>query len=100
MQKYVVESTKSGVEVLVHLSEAEGDCTPLKSVYGPFEWGYRGSGPDQLAHALLADLISRKFGHDFMLEVVSEKSPINDHARAVVFTEEEILDWLKSKLFE
>lgn len=98
MIKYVAESTANGVEVLTHYSEHPEDCRPLESVYSGFEWGYEGNGPRQLACALLADLIPRILGDAFMEEVVSQVSPISQHERAVVFREDQIVEWLKRKL--
>jgi hypothetical protein len=102
MKRYVAESTSAGVEVLVHHSEAPDDATPLNDppgwAPGQFEWGYEGQGPRRLAYAILADLIADRFGDAFMKEVVSKTSPIEDHRKVVVFQEEHILNWLRSKL--
>src|SRR2546426_8954411 len=92
----------SGVEVLVHHSDAPGDTTPLNNpagwTSGDFEWGYEGAGPRRLAHAILADLIAERFGEVFMKEVVATTSPIEEHRKVVVFHEDKILDWLRNKL--
>lgn len=105
MKRYVAEVTTNGVEVLVHNSELDGDSLPLSQPPGwppveggGFEWGYHGAGPRRLAHAILADLISGRFGDAFMEEVVSQTSPIEDKERVVVFHEDHILNWLRRKL--
>lgn len=98
MKRYVVESTSSGVEVLVAHSDIPGDTTLLENLSGGFEWGYEGAGPRQLAYAILADLIAGSFTEAFMKEVVSKTSPIDEHKQVVVFYEKNILAWLKNKL--
>jgi hypothetical protein len=100
-KKYVAESVSGGVQVLVHNSDHPDDTTTLEPIGGGgFEWGYEGAGPRNLAYALLADCIPNRFCDDLMRELVANRSPIQEHRRAVVFTEEEILLWLRNRLKE
>ena len=99
-KKYVAESVSDGVEVLVHHSEHPDDTTTLESVGGGFEWGYEGAGPRSLALAMLADCVSSRFSDGLMKEFVASRSPIEEHRNAVVFTEKEILQWLRDRLVE
>jgi len=100
MKRYVAESTGSGVEVLVHHSDHPDDTTPLEALPGGYEWGYEGAGPARLAYALLGNSVSERFSEQFMEDVVSKTSPIEEHRPVVVFHEKDILRWLRSKLLE
>lgn len=99
-KKYVAEAVSTGVEVLVHHSEHPGDTTTLQPIGGGFEWGYEGAGPRNLAYAMLADCVSDRFCDKLMKDLVTNRSPIEEHRPAVVFTEQEILRWLKKRLEE
>ena len=98
MKRYVVESTSSGVEVLIAHSDAPGDTSSLEKLPGGFEWGYEGAGPRRLAQAILADLIADRFAEAFMKDVVAKASPIDEHRAVVVFHENAIVDWLRDQL--
>lgn len=61
MKRYIVERTERGVTVSVQCPDGFGPLRPrldLRS-HSPtgFEYGYHGSGPAQLALALLADAV-------------------------------------------
>ena len=99
-KKYVAESVGDGVEVIVHHSERHDDTSALESIGGGFEWGYEGAGPRNLTRTILADCIPTRFCDHLMKDLVATKSPINEHRNAVVFSEEEILLWLKKRLGE
>lgn len=95
MIKYVAEATRHGADVLVHLSDIDGDTRKLSGSESGFNWGYEGSGPLNLANAILADFIEEEFGHDFMKEVISKGS---QQERVFIVTGQVILDWLKQKI--
>lgn len=62
-----------------------------------FNWGYGGSGPAQLALALLYDVtkdkdLSLRYYQDFKFEIIASLRDIWE------LTESEILDWIKSKV--
>jgi hypothetical protein len=99
-KKYVAESVSTGVEVLVHHSERPDDTTALQPIGGVFEWGFEGAGPRNLAYAMLADCVSDRFCDKMMKDLVANRSPIGEHRPAVVFTEKEILRWLRKRLEE
>jgi hypothetical protein len=100
MKKYVVQSTSNGVEVLVSHSEHPDDAARLdtSSYTGGLEWGYEGAGPRSLAHLLLSHCLSDTYSDIFMREVIANKSPIQKREQVVVFTEEELLIWLRNEL--
>ena len=97
---YVAESSSEGVKAIAQLNEIDNDFVPLDDAGIGFEWGYEGAGPRNLAHAILAHYAAEAFATDFMMEVISKKSPIELRERAVVFREENILVWLRKKLNE
>lgn len=97
-KKYVAESVSTGVEVLVHHSNHPDDTTTLEPIGGSFEWGYEGAGPRNLAYAMLANCVPDRFCDELMKDLVANRSPIEEHRPAVVFTEQEILRWLKQRL--
>lgn len=100
MKKYVVQSTENGIEVLVSHSDDPDDTTAVdtSSYKGGLEWGYIGAGPRSLAHLLLSHCLADTYCDRFMRDVVANKSPINQHEQVVVFSEDEILSWLKAEL--
>lgn len=81
MKRYIGERTKNGVEVIA--IDAEGGKEPLDPRHDlrnhspdGFNWGYGGSGPAQLALALLADALcddekARRFYQDFKFKVIA-----------------------------
>ncbi len=100
MKRYVAESTSSGVEMLVQHSDHPDDASSLEYLPGGYEWGYEGAGPTRLAYALLSNSVSERFSEQFMKDVVSKTSPIEEHRQVVVFYEKDILRWLRSQLIE
>lgn len=97
LKRYVAESTASGVEVLVQHSDHPDDTSSLEQLPGGYEWGYEGAGPTRLAYAILSHVVAEQFSEQFMKDVVSKTSPIEEHRQVVVFDEKDILGWLKSQ---
>jgi len=109
-RRYVCEVTSEGVQATVNEEELHGvssrPLNPDDSDRG-FQWGYEGSGPRNLAYAILRDLIAERFHEAFMKEVIattptcSAPHPaVTNPGRIIVFYEEAILNWLRKKLGE
>lgn len=100
MRVYCGVRTRQGVEVWVEEGDTRYPLDPrldieCRSPTG-FEWGYRGSGPAQLALAILADLTDKetalRFYQAFKEEVIAGLP-----RQAWVLSGQDVLFWLEGK---
>ena len=89
--------------VFVLRQEADKKPYPLRQVWKDeavgFAWGYAGSGPDSLAHSILADFfetddinpaVYKKFNIDFLENSGDE----------LKITEDQIMDWIANRVWK
>jgi hypothetical protein len=96
----IYQGFRKGYGVLVYVDNQELDITrslTIRHHADSFEWGYRGSGPTQLALALMLDLFDEKTALDWYLffrnDIINELQHDN-----WVLLDTQIKDWLDNKL--
>lgn len=109
MKTYVIKRTKAGVKLFAEDENGSTEITPKRSLalarHSPdgFEYGYAGSGPAQLALAILldafdsaapsAELVATDHYQDFKAAfLVSEDRPVFEIEQADIFR------WLGKKI--
>ncbi len=95
--RYVGRRTKQGVTVTRESDDGTSELLPLrldlanKSPTG-FEWGYNGSGPAQLALAILSDVVGDARAipnfQQFKFAVIQKLSQMG-----WILTQDEVTDW-------
>jgi len=96
-----IRITHIETEVYVNDGEEERPLDPRLDLFphspGGFNWGYGGSGPSQLALAILVDCCGETTALELYHDFVREKIALIKEPDWII-TEEEIYEWLGTKV--
>ena len=102
MKIYIGKREKDGCHVFENGRKIELEPSLSLRNHSPtgFEWGYRGSGPHQLALAILLDFTNNEIRAMQYYNQFVDEFVVDFAQDGFVLTEAELAIWIKKKIFE